>query len=133
MLKKTITCKDYNGNEYTQDYYFNLNQAQVMEMQLGTAGGLAAKIKKAVDSQDVPTIKAIFKDLILNAYGEISDDGKRFIKSQALRDAFEQTEAYSQLFVELATDAKKAEEFVKAVMPEVKEEAKAATPAPAAN
>ena len=74
-------------------------------------------IQKVVNAQDAPAIIKIFKDLILKAYGEKSADGKRFIKNDELRDAFSQTEAYSQLFMELATDSDAAAKFVNGIMP----------------
>lgn len=117
MLKKTITYNDYNGTERTEDFYFNLSQAEVMEMEMSTAGGLAEMIKKVVASQDAPSIIKIFKDLILKAYGEKSADGKRFIKSEEIATAFSQTEAYSILFTELATDDKAAAAFVNGIVP----------------
>lgn len=117
MLKKTITYTDYNGVERTEDHYFNLSKAEIMEMEMGTTGGLAEMIKKIVAAQDAPAIIKIFKDLVLKAYGEKSADGRRFIKSQELSEAFSQTEAYSQLFMELATDAEKGAEFVNGIVP----------------
>ena len=117
MLKKTISYVDYNGNERKEDFYFHLSKAELMEMEMGTTGGLAEMIKRIVAAQDAPAIMKIFKDLILKAYGEKSPDGKRFIKNQNLIDEFAQTEAYSQLFMELAMDANKAAEFVNGIMP----------------
>lgn len=117
MLKKTITYTDYNGTERIEDHYFNLSQAEVMEMEMSTAGGLSEMIQNIVKAQDAPSIIKIFKDLILKAYGEKSPDGKRFIKSEELSTAFSQTEAYSQLFMELATNANEAAKFVNGVMP----------------
>ena len=117
MLKKTITYVDYNGTERTEDFYFNLSKAEIMEMEMGTSGGLAEMIKKVVDAKDAPAIIKIFKDLVLKAYGEKSLDGRRFIKSEALSNEFSQTEAYAQIFMELATDADKASEFVKGIIP----------------
>lgn len=117
MLKKTITYNDYNGTERTEDFYFNLSQAEVMEMEMSTTGGLAEMIKNVVAKQDAPSIIKIFKDLILKAYGEKSADGKRFIKSEELATAFSQTEAYSILFTELATDDKAAANFVNGIVP----------------
>ena len=119
MLKKTITYTDYNGSERTEDFYFNLTKAEVVEMEMSTTGGLAEMIKKIVAAQDAPSIIAIFNKLILKAYGEKSPDGKRFIKSDEISNAFSQTEAYSQLFMELATDADKAAEFVNGITPNV--------------
>lgn len=117
MLKKTITYTDYNQAERTEDFYFNLTKAEVMEMEMSTSGGLAEMIKKIVAAKDAPAIIKVFKDLILKAYGEKSPDGKRFIKSEEITTAFAQTEAYSQLFMELATDPDKAGEFVNGIIP----------------
>ena len=117
MLKKTITYHDYNGVEYTQDFYFNLSKAEIMEMELRTTGGLAEMIQKIVAAQDAPSIIKVFKDLILKSYGEKSADGKRFIKSDEISTAFSQTEAYSELFMELATNAEAAAAFVNGIVP----------------
>jgi hypothetical protein len=117
MLKKTITYTDYNGNERTEDFYFNLSKAEIMEMELSTTGGIAEMVRKIVSAQDTPALVKIFKDLILKAYGEKSADGKRFIKSEELRDAFSQTEAYSELFMELSTNADAAAKFVNGILP----------------
>lgn len=117
MLKKTITYTDYNQAERTEDFYFNLTKAEVMEMEMSISGGLTEMIKKIVAAKDAPAIIKVFKDLILKAYGEKSPDGKRFIKSEEIATAFAQTEAYSQLFMELATDPDKAAEFVNGIIP----------------
>ena len=117
MLKKTITYPDYNGGSRTEDFYFNLTQAEVTEMELSVDGGLVEMINRIVAAQDGKQIIATFKDIILRAYGEKSPDGKRFIKSQELRDAFAQTEAYSILFMELATNADAAAAFVNGIVP----------------
>ena len=117
MIKKSITYTDYNGVERTEDFYFNLTKAEVMEMEMSTTGGLAEMIQRIVAAKDQPAIVKIFKDLILKAYGEKSLDGKRFMKSEEIRASFEQTEAYSQLFMELATDADAAAKFVNGIVP----------------
>lgn len=117
MLKKTITYTDYNGTERTEDFYFNLTKAELMEMEMSTSGGLAETIQRIVSTQDAPAIIKIFKELILTAYGQKSLDGKRFVKNQDIRDEFAQTEAYSQLFMELATDADAAAKFINGIIP----------------
>lgn len=117
MLKKTITYTDYNGVERKEDFFFNLSKAEIATMEMSTEGGLAEMITKVVDAKDQVAIIKIFKDLVLNSYGEKSTDGKRFIKSEELSTAFSQTEAYSIIFMELATDAEKAAEFVNGIIP----------------
>jgi hypothetical protein len=117
MLKETITYTDYNGLERTEDHYFNLSEAELLEMEMSITGGLTEMINKIVAAQDAPSLIKLFKDLVLKAYGEKSADGKRFIKSDELATAFSQTEAYSQLFMKLATDDKAAARFVNGIMP----------------
>ena len=120
MLKETITFVDYNGVERTEDFYFNLTNAEVTEMEMSTSGGLAEMINRVVAAQDAPAIIKIFKDLILKAYGIKSPDGNRFIKSDEISTEFSQTEAYSQLFMKLATDADAASRFVNGIVPATK-------------
>lgn len=117
MIKKTIKYMGFDGVERTEDFYFNLTKAEVMEMEMSISGGLSERISKVVAAQDQPAIIAIFKDLILRAYGEKSEDGRRFKKSEELKTAFAETNAYSELFMELATDDKAAAEFVNGIIP----------------
>ena len=117
MIKKTITYTDYDGNERTEDFYFNLSKAEVTEMELSVDGGLVKTLHRIVAEQDSKRIVEMFKDLILKSYGQKSPDGKRFVKSKELIEAFSQTEAYSQLFMELATDAQASAAFVNGIVP----------------
>lgn len=117
MLKKTVTYTDYNGVERTEDFWFNLTKAEIMEMEMSISGGLTEMITRIVAAQDAPAIIKVFKELILKAYGEKSLDGKRFIKNEEISQNFSQTEAYSQIFMELATDADAAAKFVNGVIP----------------
>ena len=117
MLKKTITYTDYDGNERTEDLYFNLSKAELMELEMSVDGGWAERMQKIVDAKDLPTLSRIFKDIILKSYGEKSADGRRFIKSERLSEAFAQTEAYSELFMELATNSDSATAFVNGILP----------------
>lgn len=122
MLQKSIKYVDYNGVEREETFLFNLTKAELMEMELGTAGGLTEMIQKIIQTKDQPSIIKIFKELILKAYGEKSADGKRFIKTDEhenpLSRAFSETEAYSNLFMELSTDDKAAAAFVNGIIPE---------------
>lgn len=120
MIKKTVKYNDYNGIERTEDHYFHLNEAEIMELEMSINGGLSTMIDRVIAAQDGATIMKVFKDIILRAYGVKSDDGRRFIKNQEVRDSFVQTEAYSIIFMELVTDAEKAAEFVNGIIPEKK-------------
>lgn len=117
MLVKRINYTDYNGNQRSEDFYFNLNKGEIFNLQFGTEGGLDKAIQKIIQAEDTPKIVKIFQDIILNAYGVKSDDGRRFIKSEELSTEFKQTEAYSELLMELVSDEKKAADFINALMP----------------
>lgn len=129
MLKKTITYTDYDGVERTEDYLFNLSQAECMEMELSTTGGMQNLIERIVSEKDSAKIVDIFKTIILKAYGVKSPDGKFFRKSAEISKDFESTEAYSVLFMELATDSDAGAEFIKGVLPNVPNATTPAIPA----
>lgn len=117
MLKKTITYTDFNGEEITEDFYFHLSKAELMEMQLEEEGGLVQRLDRIVKTKEVPQIVKVFKELLLKSYGVKSADGKRFIKNDEVREAFMQTQAYSDLFMELTTNADAAAAFIKGILP----------------
>ena len=121
MLKKTITYTDFNGNERTEDFYFNITKAEAMEMELGQTGGFSEMLQRIIAAQDLPALIKEFKDFIDKSYGVKTPDGKGFTKidkeGYPLVNEFKATEAYSVLFMELATDDKKAAEFVRGVLP----------------
>jgi len=117
MLKKTIAYTDFDGNERSETFYFNLTQAEIAEMELSTKGGLATKINTIIEAQDNETIIKMFKDIIGKAYGEKSADGKFFVKNDQIRDAFMSTLAYSNLFMELATSPEAAAAFINGIVP----------------
>lgn len=118
MYKITKTYKDYDGNERTEDFYFNLTKAEILETQLSINGGLEKMVQKIINTQDSAAMIKLFKDLVLLAYGEKSEDGRRFIKSKEVKDNFSETEAYSEIFVELATDDKAAAAFMNGIIPQ---------------
>jgi hypothetical protein len=117
LLKKTITYKDFNGEEVSEDFYFHLSRAELVELEMSHRGGLSVSLERIIASEDNKSIIAEFKNIILSSYGKRSDDGKRFIKNQEVRDEFASTEAYSTLFMELVTDTNAATEFVNGIMP----------------
>lgn len=121
MIKKTIKYTDYNGVERVEDYYFNLNKAELIEMEVSVEGGYSELLNRIAKSQDIKEIVNVMKTIILKSYGEKSIDGKRFVKvdknGQPLSKQFEETEAFVELYVELATNVNKAVEFVNSVIP----------------
>lgn len=117
MLKKLIKYTDYNGNERQENFYFNLNKAELMEMETEVTGGMRQLLESIMEKQDIPKIMTAFKTIILKAYGEKSPDGRVFEKSEELSRLFSHTEAYNVLYMELVTDAKKAAQFIEGLMP----------------
>lgn len=121
MLKKTITYVDYDGNSRTEDFYFNLTKAEVIEMEYGVEGGMQKMLERIVAENNTMRLMENFKKIIVKSYGIKSPDGKRFIKNEEVLNAFVESEAYSELFVELATNAKVATEFINGILPKVEE------------
>lgn len=117
MLKKLIHYTDYNGVERSENFYFNLTKAELLDMELGTTGGFRQLLQNIIDKQDIPKIIDAFKTIIFKAYGEKSADGRRFVKSPELSEAFSQTEAYSNLYMELISDAEAAAAFINGIVP----------------
>lgn len=117
MLKETRTYTDYNGKERTEDFYFNLSKSELAEKHLSTDKGLAELLQDIIDSDDHKLIVETFKEIILKAYGEKSEDGRRFIKSEELSKAFSETPVYDELFMELSTDSDKAAKFIHGILP----------------
>lgn len=118
MLTKRISYVDYDGNNRSEIFYFNLTRSEVTELQLTYPGGYAQYIEKTIDSMDRPKLMEMFKDIIKRSYGEKSDDGKRLIKSEELSNAFMQTLAYDELFMELCTEPDAAINFISGVLPD---------------
>lgn len=121
MIKKTITYEDFDGEERTEDFYFHLTRAEAIEMFHSEQGGLDKYIDRIVASRNNHEIVQLFKELVLKSYGEKSPDGRRFIKNNQLREEFEQTNAYVELFMSLAEDEQAAADFINAVVPKPRE------------
>lgn len=119
MLKKTVKYVDYNGVEREEEFYFNLSEAELAEMELSETGGLSEAIHKIISAKDNAAIIKMFKEIVVKSYGVKSADGKQFIKNDKVRDEFVQCPAYSKIFMELGRDADAAAKFVEAVIPKV--------------
>lgn len=129
MLKKTVTYIDFDSNERTEDFFFNLTEQEIAEMELSTEGGLGNFINKAVAAKSQVELIELFKKLILAAYGVKSADGRRFVKNDAVREDFMSTQAFSDIYMELVQDADKASAFFNGIVPKEKNKAPVTLPA----
>ena len=116
MYKKTVTYEDYKGNTRTEDFFFNLSKAELIELELSEKGGLTTMIDRIMSAQDNTELFRIFKEVVAKSYGVMSDDGRKFVKNQEVLDDFVSTEAYSVIFTELATNDEA--EFFNNVIPQ---------------
>lgn len=131
MYKKVIKYTDYNGIEREEPFYFNLNKAELVKWEGSTLGGMKAMYEKIIAAQDKEALISLFETIIQRAYGEKSPDGKRFMKSPEILANFISTEAYSNLFMELASNDEAASAFMEGIMPaDLLEEAKKSSPEP---
>lgn len=117
MIKKTIAYTDYNGNQRKEDFWFNLTKAEVARMEMSTEGGMAEMINRIVAAQDVPSLISVFEEMIQKSYGVKTPDGRGFVKRKEDLENFMATEAYSELFMELVTDADAAAKFLNGIIP----------------
>lgn len=118
MIKKTVTYTDFDGNERTEDFYFHLTEQELTEWELSVDGGLSGVLTRIVNSRDNKKLIEIFKDLLLRSYGEKTPDGRGFIKNEEVLSNFKYTQAFSDIYMELATNDEAASEFVNGIIPE---------------
>ena len=123
MYKKNITYTDFNGDERTDAFYFNLSDAEILEFQVSYGGEMSRIMSNMLEKRDAKGLLGIITDLIQTSYGEKSSDGKRFMKNQEIKDSFVTTDAYSKLVLELLNDEKEFEKFMTNVIPSAKREA----------
>ena len=117
MLKKTIKYTNYDGIEREKDYFFNLKKSELVDLQYKTSKGFIAYIEEITKAGDSSELWKAFRDIVLMAYGEKSDDGERFMKSPEISKAFEETEAFSVLVMELIEKDGAASDFINGIMP----------------
>lgn len=117
MVIKRIGYDTYDGDHVEENFYFNLTKTEAMTLQVSKAGGFEQYLQRIIDAHSGKEIMDTVRNIILLAYGEKSPDGKRLMKSQEIRDRFECSPAYDELFTELVLDDKKMSEFINAVMP----------------
>lgn len=117
MLKREIKYEDFNGNEVSEIFYFNMSKPELIELEVEYDEGFGQMLERIIETKESKELINIFKRLVLMSYGQKSDDGKRFIKSEELKEAFAQSAAYSALFMELATDDGAAVTFIRGLLP----------------
>lgn len=117
MYSRKVKYEDYDGNQREDECFFNLNKAELLELQMSWDGGLEKVLEKIVAEHDQKRMIEMFKMIMLKSYGQKSLDGKRFIKNAQITEEFTQTEAYSELFMLFATDADAASEFINGIIP----------------
>lgn len=117
MIKKTITYEDFNGETVTEDFYFHLSKAELLEMNFQASGGLENYARSIINTRDTATMTKIYKELLLKSYGIKTPDGKHFMKTDQIRLEFECSPAYPILYTELLTDDNAAAEFFNGIIP----------------
>lgn len=127
MYKITKKYEDFNGVEKTEDFYFNLTKAEIIKMELSEDGGLDKRLNRLIQTQDMKEAIKVFEALILMAYGIKTDDG-RFVKTEEARNKFVSSAAYSEIYMDLATNPEEAQKFVEGVVPKIDQ---SSIPAPA--
>lgn len=128
MFPYTTTYEDYNGETRTETFYFNLTEAELATMEFEAGGGLSEKLRSIVEAKKVAELARLFEDFILRSYGEKSDDGRRFMKNEEIREGFKATPVYSELYMKMASDDVFASKFIQGVIPKPRNESKIPAP-----
>lgn len=128
MLRKVIEYEDYEGVLRKETFIFNINESELMQMELSTTGTFTKKIMKLQESLDTKEIMNTFEYIIGKAYGKLSDDGKRLMKSEEISKEFFESPAWNVLFMELFRDSEYAAKFIKDILPKQPEQSIPAPP-----
>ena len=120
VLKKTIRYTDFDGTSREEDLYFNLSEAELLEMAIHHdrgVEGVAAYFKELGESKDPKLIIPAVKNMLLLAYGERSEDGRHFRKSPEITDDFVSSAAYQEMFMQMMSDRDTIMGFFKGALP----------------
>ena len=119
MFKKTVTYEDWNGESVTEDFYFNLTRTEILEMEYSLRPGqtFTELVTSLMETKDTGEVLSLIKEIVLASYGRKSADGKRFVKNAEIREEFEQSMAFDEIYIELASDSSMAADFVNGIMP----------------
>lgn len=117
MFETPITYTDLNGDEQTETYAFHLTKENVVDLNVSPKGGLENYLQEIIASEDGAAVMENLRAIVRMAVGRRSEDGKRFEKDPVYASQFMQSEAYSELFFRLVSDAEFAAEFINKTMP----------------
>ena len=117
MLKKQVSYTDYDGNLKTDTLYFHLNKFEWLELETYTKGGLIENLQHAIETGNAKKTIDILKKIILRAYGEKNAETGVFEKSDELAIRFSKTDAFSELFYELAYNEEASRSFFLGLIP----------------
>lgn len=117
MYCEKITYTDYDGNEHTDKFYFNLNESELIEMSYSKKGGYESWLRRIISERDNTKIVPIVKNIILASYGKKSDDGSKFLKSPQITEDFLRSDAYNKLFIKLFSNGDALVNFCNGIIP----------------
>ena len=117
MIKKFITYVDYNDQKVTEPFYFNMTKLELLEWDLAVDGGLEGLMKQLSETSDARKAYGIFKDILLKAYGEKSEDGKQFRKSPEIQSNLEASPALGELIIEFLENPELSAKFIEGILP----------------
>lgn len=118
MITREITYTDYNGDEQTEKYYFDLTIPEMLELSFSSAGDIQSTLERLSNSRKVGEIFNIIQTLIFKSVGVKSDDGKRFVKNEEVLNDFKQSRGYEAFLMKMMQDTKYASKFIEQLIPQ---------------
>lgn len=118
MYKKELTFKDYDGKQRTETLLFHLNEVELVDIEVDKGPkGMLGYLENIQKTENTAEAVRFIKDLLRKSYGIKSDDGRQFIKSDAIWDDFSQTAAYPAMFALLVQSEVELEAFITGLPP----------------
>lgn len=117
MIKKKVKFEDFNGNEVEEVFHFNLNQTELTELELSYEGGFSNHARGLVEKKDTRGLISFYKHLLIKSYGVVSDDGRKFYKTEEYAKDFISSPAFDEIFLELLSDENASREFFIGILP----------------
>lgn len=116
MITKIVKYNNVDGEACEEKLYFNLTLSEAMDMEFADGKRLSERLMNVENADEGEQVNLV-QNLILSAYGEKSEDGKRLIKNDEIRENFKQSLVYDAFLRELLANPNEAQKFMETLIP----------------
>lgn len=116
MQKLTVQFENFDGETVTEDLYFHLNIKELQDMENWDVP-LTQRIAKLTKTEDGKEAFELMRDIVEAAYGERSEDGKRFVKNPEVLKNFTEGLAYDEVIIKFIDGSTDLGKFIEGLLP----------------